>query len=141
MPTAPVSNLTWCPIPFALLATAIAAIFVSSLAHGQPLPVVLALAERLSDDDASVRQATVAALRAMGKMAKPAIPAIARRLRDPDAYIRIVAAHVLERLGPDSVPSLTELLQDADPHVRELAARTLQKIATDTVLESPAVAR
>ncbi len=77
----------------------------------------------------------------MGVEAKPAVPAIAQRLRDPDAYIRVDAAHVLEQFGPDSVPSLTELLQDADPRVRELAARTLQQIATETVPESPAAAR
>jgi HEAT repeat protein len=135
MPTAAASNSTWRQIPFVLLATVISAIFTTSLAHGQtispdkqPSPVVLALIERLGDEDVAVRQATVAALFAMGEMAKPAIPAIARRLRDPDSYVRIDAAHLLERLKPDSIPSLIELLQDANPRVRELAARTLEKI-------------
>jgi HEAT repeat protein len=128
MPTVAAANSIWRSIPLVLLTAASVAIFISSPAQGQPLPVVVALAERLGDDDPAVRQATVAALRAMGPLARPAIPAVARRVRDRDCYIRIDAAHVLEQFGADSVPALTDLLQDADPHVRELAARTLQRI-------------
>jgi HEAT repeat protein len=139
MAIASASNARYRPIPFILLALAIGMIFANSLAQGQPLPVVLALIERLDDEDVSVRQAAIGALRAMGQLAIPAIPAIARRLRDSDGYIRVDAAHVLEQFGLESVPALTELLQDGDPRVRELATRTLQQIGPGAKAALPAL--
>jgi HEAT repeat protein len=80
-------------------------------------------------------------LREMRPEAKAAIPALAQLMRDPDGYLRITAAHTLERLGVDSVPSLVLLLRDPDPRVRGLAATSLRQIRSDMGVGGAANAR
>ena len=46
----------------------------------------------------------------MGPNAKPAIPALAKAVRDRDAE---QAIRVLGSIGPDALPALTEILKEA----------------------------
>ncbi len=109
---------------------------------GPPFPTdaaIPAITERLRDEDDSVRQAAIYALRAMGPEAKSAIPALAQLLRDRDGYVAIDACQALGEMGAAAVPSLAELLRDELPRVRVLAARTLQQIGPDAKGAVPAL--
>jgi HEAT repeat protein len=87
-----------------------------------------ALETSLWDPDTDTRQAAIYALEAMGPGAKPAIDALAQRMRDTDAYLRADAARTLVEIGPDAIPSMLPLLEDCDPRVRQLAAWSLAEI-------------
>jgi hypothetical protein len=100
---------------------------------------VSGLTDALRDPSPSVRDAAAMALRELGPAAKPAIPALAQMLRDSDGYLRITAAHTLDRMGADAVPSLVPLLRDYDPRVRVLAAETLRSIGLDAKDAVPAL--
>ena len=80
------------------------------------------------------------ALREMGPESRAAIPALAQLVRDPDGYVRISAAHTLEKMGAAAVPALASLLRDRDYRVRELAAETLRSIGQDAKAAVPALA-
>jgi stage V sporulation protein SpoVS len=99
-----------------------------------------AITERLLDQHASVRQAAVFALQAIGpKATKAAIPALAELLRDKDQIVRVDASHALVSMGPKAVPSLVGLLYDEDARVRELAARTLREFESEAKAATPAL--
>ena len=100
-----------------------------------------ALAQRLCDNDASVRQAAALALREMGPAAKDAIPSLALALQDHDRYVAVDAALTVEKMGPEAMPAVVALLRHRDPRVRELALLTLQHIAADSVPSGLATGR
>ena len=68
------------------------------------------------------------ALGLLGSQAEIAIPALLRRLHDPEPYIGTEAAAALGRIGKPAVPSLTHALSDRDPAVRHAAAYALGEI-------------
>jgi HEAT repeat protein len=100
---------------------------------------VSGLTDALQDQDPSVRGAAAMALREIGADAKSAIPALAQMLRDPDGYLRTIAAHTLETFKADAVPSVVPMLGDCDPRVRALAAETLRAIGPDARAAVPAL--
>jgi len=100
---------------------------------------VSALTASLRDVEPRVRQAAVFALTEMAPASRSAIPVLEQTVRDPDAYIRIDAAHALYKLGQPSVPSLVRLLRDGDPRIRELAARTLLEMGDRAAEAIPAL--
>ena len=59
---------------------------------------VPALAERLRDNDLSVREAAAGALWAMGPEAKAAIPALKEQLQDEDWPLHFLAAEALKKI-------------------------------------------
>lgn len=60
----------------------------------------------LQHPDARTRFKAAAALRAMGAMASPAIPALQTALSDPDVSVRAAAAEALRRIQPQSAVRL-----------------------------------
>jgi HEAT repeat protein len=89
------------------------------------------LTQGLRDPSPAVRQAAAVALGQIGPEAKDAIPALASLLRDQDGYVRIDAAHTLEKFRGNSVPYLVRLLHDWDEKTRLLAVHTLEVIGQD----------
>lgn len=67
----------------------------------------------------------------LGRIGSPAVPALERMLRHPDAERRVQAANILARIGPQAegaVPGLVDALADQDHRVRKAAARALGQI-------------
>jgi len=63
--------------------------------------------------------------------AEVAVPVLVRMLRDPDHYVRGVAAYVLGNFGPKArvaTRALTKALDDEDDWVRDHARHALEKI-------------
>ena len=91
------------------------------------------LAARLTDVDVDVRGDASDALVRRGDKA---VPALIRRLDDPDPIGRAYAAAALGRIGPPAraaVPALKRLMRDESitQVVREQMARALGQIASD----------
>jgi HEAT repeat protein len=72
-----------------------------------------------------LRVAGAKSLGALGPLAESAVPALLKRLHDPESYIGLEAADALARIGPASVPGLTLALSDDAPRVRQAAAFAL----------------
>ena len=69
----------------------------------------------------------------LGRIGKPAVPALVRMLRHPETDRRIQAADILARIGPqaeEAVPGLVEALEDPDPRVRKAVVRALGQIGS-----------
>jgi HEAT repeat protein len=111
---------------------------------GQPLEYWLA---QLRQPDAEARyQASIA----LGKIGKPAVPALREVLHDPDPACRLAAAQALAKMyrnGIDALPDLIPLLHDPDPSLQAAAAKAIghmDQLAADAVpdliplLSSPA---
>lgn len=67
----------------------------------------------------------------LARIGAPAVPALERMLRHPEAERRIQAANILARIGPqaeDAVSGLVDALADQDQRVRKAAARALGQI-------------
>ncbi len=68
-------------------------------------------------------------------MRSAAVPALTYSLMKRDAGVRMAAADVLGRIGPEAkaaVPALTRLLKDKDVLVRLAAAEALEDITKET---------
>ena len=89
---------------------------------------VAEFSRRLGDADATVRYWAAVGLRAAGKLAAAAGPALRKALADPAAPVRIEAAGVLVDLSGDkpALDLLAKTIGDSDPHAALHAARTLQ---------------
>jgi HEAT repeat protein len=85
------------------------------------------LAERMADEDATVRQCAAAALRQ--RPALEALPALFTALEDEDALLARLAADALIALGKPALPGLVEVLRGESPTARQQAVRCLAKIA------------
>jgi len=71
----------------------------------------------------------------------PAVPALARALKDSSSNVRRGAAIALGRIGPgamSTVPALLELLQDRDPPTRLKVAGALAQISPEAVRQTVA---
>ena len=67
----------------------------------------------------------------LARIGAPAVPALERMLRHPQAERRIQAAEILARIGPQAagaVSGLVDALADQDQRVRKAAARALGQI-------------
>jgi HEAT repeat protein len=72
-----------------------------------------------------------AAAEALGRIGAAAVPPLIVALRSEDPTVRLRAAEVLGRMGPeaaDAVEELVRLLNDPDVRVRKAAIRTLGQI-------------
>jgi len=85
-----------------------------------------------------------AAADALGRIGKPAVPALVQALRSTDADVRLQAVQVLARMGSDAheaVPDLVALLDDPDERIRKATARTLGRIGPEASPAVPALMR
>lgn len=81
---------------------------------------------------------------ALGRIGRPAVPALIQTLGHRDPAVRRQAALVLARIGPDAYPAvreLTGLLGDPEEDVRKAAARALGQIGPDAAEAVPALMR
>jgi len=94
----------------------------------------------LDDNDPSTRREGIKALGKIGKPAAPAITALVRTLADPNAELRHAAAVALRsidrrwagsRAAQEAVPKLTEAAKASDDGVRRAAEGTLDQIDPD----------
>ncbi|MDX1948126.1 MAG: HEAT repeat domain-containing protein [Pirellulaceae bacterium] len=72
-----------------------------------------------------------AAADALARIGAPAVPRLAQLLGHADAEVRLQAATVLGRMGPDAqgaAIALTQLLADPDIRIRKAATRALGRI-------------
>ena len=86
---------------------------------------------KLESRDPDDRIGACMALEKMGPVARPAIPALRRALRDEEVTVRILAASTLGGLGPDAataVPDLVAALQDNNEYVRVFSVTAQGKI-------------
>lgn len=95
------------------------------------------LTELLQDEDASMRVATITALRNIGPP-KAVVPVLMESLEDKEPDCRSAAIECLGEIGPAaaiSLPALLVLLRDDDPDVGDRAAIAIAEIgpATTTV--------
>lgn len=85
------------------------------------------LIKLLSDEDHSIREATIFALGEIGD-ASCALP-LAQRLQDNYLDIRVAACNTLIKMGDKVVETLIEVLKDENHIVREGAVQALEKIS------------
>lgn len=101
-----------------------------------------ALARRLKDSSAKVREQAAESLGAMAPVSAPAVPALMEALRDSQPEVRAEAAEALERLAAFARPAVSELivaLNDLDPKVRSEVAGTLERILREWGEGEPAL--
>lgn len=75
----------------------------------------------------------------MGPLAKSAVPALIKALKDPEAAVRFPVCIALREIGPDAidaVPALKEALEDRNEDVAAMARRALMKITGEDPWES-----
>ena len=92
---------------------------------------VAELEAMLNDPNPKVQVQAAYGLSLHGAEARPALPALTRRLHAPDALVRQQAALALGEMGAEAeeaVPGLIEALGDAEWSVRRQAAVALGKI-------------
>jgi HEAT repeat protein len=80
------------------------------------------------------KRASLAALAAIGKPAKDAIPAIIKLTTDKDTGVRVAAADALGRVGagsPEALPALTARLSDNQQSVLFAALRSLALLGAE----------
>jgi HEAT repeat protein len=103
-----------------------------------------ALAARLKDGDAGVREASVRALRRLGGRA---VPCLVEAFRDRNPNSRRAAARLLGEVGLEAADRVTRAdledaaraaVDDRDPEVRDAAAAILSRLPEDEVGEGEA---
>jgi HEAT repeat protein len=95
---------------------------------------------QLESGDATERAAAARALSDMGPAARPAVPALARAVADPDPEVRRLAAYALRQIGPDArdaAPDLEKALADSVPAVKRAAAYALLAVSPDSAAPLP----
>jgi HEAT repeat protein len=81
--------------------------------------------------DSARRLRAIKALEGRRSESAAVVPALAKTLGDPDAFVRRDAALALGRFGPEArpaLPSLLPLLRDRQAGVRKAAARAVGQI-------------
>ena len=86
---------------------------------------IASLIEKLKTND---EMELDAAIKNLGKIGEPAIPALMKALQDKNLQVRRSAADVLRQIGPPAIPALVKALKDSDANVRSIAAYVLGKI-------------
>jgi HEAT repeat protein len=93
-----------------------------------PSEAVSIFQKALSDQDASVRSAAFARLKALGRDAAPAIDDLAKLLEDPDDKTRLSAAEALVRIGTKSLPAFEKALESTSAGTRQTVVLALGKM-------------
>lgn len=95
----------------------------------------------LESDDVSVRIWAIRKLRNSISLADFIVPALMKRIQDPDKYVRYAAVEALESVEADGtiVLALTEALKDTYKNTRMAAARALTRFGAAAVSAVPAL--
>jgi HEAT repeat protein len=104
------------------------AVFLRKLAEADYLPGVLL--ER-NDERAEKWSECAQYVTALAQIGRPAVPELVRALRSGQQTLRITAAEILGKIGPearDAAPALLEALKDPDYYLRSPAARALGRV-------------
>ncbi len=95
------------------------------------------------DPNASARRATIETIEAMGPSGAEFIPQLIAALKDPDLFVRWIAARALGKLAPREaatvVPALAGVLDDVDLDPRIAAAKALAAYGPDAAAAVPAL--
>jgi HEAT repeat protein len=83
----------------------------------------------LMSPDTEERLEAAACLGRLRRKARPAVPALVLRLKDPEVIVRKMAILALGDIGaPDAIPALRDALHDANESVRRRAAIALEEL-------------
>lgn len=111
-----------------------------SVARQCPPQVRQRLARKIPPPSASATRAAAArALGTLGTNAAPAVPALAKALRDQDSQVPWQAATALAFVGYPAVPHLLELIRDDNPRVRHAVVYALGQIGPAASNSLPAL--
>jgi HEAT repeat protein len=94
------------------------------------------LISALKDKDETTRARAADALRALGKDAAPAVPALTEALKDGSAIVRKAAIEALGSIGPKAqaaIPALMNALEDPDEEVRGYVPLALADICGEKI--------
>src|SRR6476661_7910311 len=78
-----------------------------------------------------------AAIKKLGKIGEPAIPALMKALQDKNLQVRRSAAQVLAKIGPPAIPDLAQALNNPNADVRSSAAEALGGIGAEAITALP----
>jgi HEAT repeat protein len=95
---------------------------------------IASLIEKLKTND---ERELDAAIKKLGKIGEPAIPALMKALQDKNLLVRRSAAQVLAKIGPPAIPDLAKALNNPDADVRSRAAYALGGIGAEAKTALP----
>jgi HEAT repeat protein len=95
---------------------------------------IASLIEKLKTND---ERELDAAIKNLGKIGEPAIPALMKALQDKNLLVRRSAALVLAKIGPPAIPDLAKALNNPDADVRSRAASALGGIGPEAKTALP----
>ena len=78
-----------------------------------------------------------AAIKKLGQIGEPAIPALMKALQDKNLQVRRSAAQVLAKIGPPAIPDLAQALNNPNADVRSSAALALEGIGAEAKTALP----
>ena len=116
-----------------------------TLPPDQAEPVIGPLARMLADPELNLRVAAAASLEAMGKYAKPALPALGQAIRSGDVEARLAALYAIIKTGPEAsaavVPDLIIAINGNEPRVTKVACEALANIGPPASAALPSLRR
>ena len=92
------------------------------------LKEIASLIEKLKTND---ERELDTAIEKLGKIGKPAIPALIEALQDQNLLVRRSASQVLAKIGHPAIPDLAKALNNPDAGVRSSAAYALDRIGAE----------
>ncbi len=95
---------------------------------------IASLIEKLKTND---ERELSAAIKKLGKIGEPAIPALMKALQDKNLLVRRSAAQVLAKIGPPAIPDLAQALNNPNADVRSSAAYALGGIGAEAITALP----
>ena len=95
---------------------------------------IASLIEKLKTND---ERELDAAIKKLGKIGEPAIPALMKALQDKNLLVRRSAAQVLAKIGLPAIPDLAKALNNPDADVRSRAAYALGGIGAEAKTALP----
>jgi HEAT repeat protein len=95
---------------------------------------IASLIEKLKSND---ERELDTAIEKLGKIGKPAIPALMKALQDKNLLVRRSAADVLAKIGPPAIPDLVKALNNFDAGVLSSATSVLGSIGAEAKMAVP----
>jgi len=95
---------------------------------------IASLIEKLKTND---ERELDAAIKKLGKIGEPAIPALMKALQDKNLLVRRSAAEALKQIGRPAIPALAKALKNSDANVRTMAAGALGSIGAEAKTALP----